>query len=226
MVNGLNTNLDVRRHLELFDPYTFNMPVNIIGAGATGSWLALCLAKLGITQIQVWDNDEIEEHNVPNQAYEIEQVGLRKVDALQMNLEISTKYKPVVHFETFVNQRIGGIVFLMVDSMKARKEIWENSLKMKPNVKLLIEPRMGLNEGRIYVVEPTDLLHIKRYEECWYSDEEAETSACGASQSVITTAMGVASMCARQLIHYANRTEMDNEILIDFMYNQIYPTKW
>jgi molybdopterin/thiamine biosynthesis adenylyltransferase len=220
------TNLDVRRHAELFDPYTFNTPVTIIGAGATGSWLALQLAKLGITNITVWDFDDVEEHNIPNQAFGISDVGTEKVIALRNVIARDTLTEIKVKNEKFTDQRLSGIVFLMVDSMKARKDIWENSIKMKSAVKLLVEPRMGLNEGRVYNVNPTNLAHIKRYEDCWYSDEEAEVSACGTSQTVVTTALAVASWCARQLINHHSGTELDNEILIDFMYNNIYPTRW
>lgn len=222
----MNANLDVRRHAELFDPHTFDTPVTIIGAGATGSWLALSLAKLGITNITVWDYDIVEEHNIPNQAFGLEDIGDKKVGALHDMLKRDVGVEIKIKREAFTNQRLSGIVFLMVDSMKARKEIFDNSIKMKSAVKLLVEPRMGLNEGRVYNVNPTDLNQIKRYEECWYSDEEAEVSACGTSQTVITTALGVSSWCCRQLINYHAGVELDNEILIDFMYNNIYPTKW
>jgi hypothetical protein len=226
VVQMANTNLDVRRHAELFDPYTFTTPVTVIGAGATGSWLALALAKLGIDNITVWDFDKIEEHNIPNQSYGLPNIGFPKVTALQGDIERDTGTTIKVHDKAFTDQRLSGIVFLMVDSMKARKEIFDNSIKMKSAVKLLVEPRMGLNEGRIYNVNPTDLNHIKRYEDCWYSDEDAEVSACGTSQTVITTALGVTSWCVRQLINHHANVELDNEILIDFMYNNIYPTKW
>ena len=75
--------LDTRRHLELFDPHTFNDKVTVIGAGATGSWLVLQLANLGITDINVYDFDIVEEHNVPNQLYGIKHVGMPKVEALR-----------------------------------------------------------------------------------------------------------------------------------------------
>lgn len=220
------THLDTRRHQELFDPYTFNTPVTIIGAGATGSWLALSLVKLGITNITVWDFDTVEEHNIPNQAFGIGAVGLNKVDALQTVIEIETGTRIKTFNKAFTDQRLQGIVFLMVDSMKVRKEIWENSIKMKSAVKLLVEPRMGLDEFRVYNVNPTDLTHIKRYEDCWYSDEEASVSACGTSQTVITTALATASWCGRQLINFHNEVELDNEILVDCVYNNIYPTRW
>jgi molybdopterin/thiamine biosynthesis adenylyltransferase len=212
--------------MELFDPYTFTTPVTIIGAGATGSWLALALAKLGITDITVYDFDTVEEHNVPNQAYGLDAIGSQKVRALRDEILEATGTEIKWKDEKFTNQRLSGIVFLMVDSMAARRDIWENSIKMKSAVKLLVEPRMGLNEGRVYNVNPVDLNHIRRYEDCWYSDEEAEVSACGTSQTVITTAMSVASWCARQLINFHANVELDNEILIDFMYNNIYPTRW
>jgi molybdopterin/thiamine biosynthesis adenylyltransferase len=223
----MNTNLDIRRHQELFDPHTFNTPVTIIGAGATGSWLALALAKLGIDNISIWDFDKVEEHNVPNQAFGIGDIGRAKVASLADIIEQNTGTELLsIYNKEFKDQRLQGIVFLMVDSMKARKEIFDNSIKMKSAVKLLVEPRMGLNEGRIYNVNPMDLNHIKRYEECWYSDDEAEVSACGTSQTVITTALAVSSWCCRQLINFHADVDLDNEILIDFMYNNIYPTKW
>jgi molybdopterin/thiamine biosynthesis adenylyltransferase len=224
----MNTNLDIRRHQELFDPHTFNTPITVIGCGATGSWLTLALAKLGITNITVWDYDIVEEHNIPNQAYNVQQIGIPKVGALSDFLQEQVGLKEPIKIvnKAFTDARLSGIVFLMVDSMKARKEIFDNSIKMKSAVKLLVEPRMGLNEGRIYNVNPTDLNHIKRYEDCWYSDEEAEVSACGTSQTVITTAMSVSAWCARQLINFHADIDLDNEILIDFMYNNIYPTKW
>ena len=47
----------------------FNTPIHIIGCGATGSWVALMLAKMGISNITCWDFDKVEEHNLPNQFF-------------------------------------------------------------------------------------------------------------------------------------------------------------
>lgn len=221
--------LDTRRHMELFDPESFNTPIHVIGAGATGSWLVLQLAKLGIKGelINVWDFDTVESHNVPNQAYLHVQVGKPKVEALEHVVQgmagtLGAKY----HNRKYERQRLAGYVFLMVDSMAERKRIWEQAVKMKQSVKLLIEPRMGLDVGRVYNVEPTNLTHIREYENTFYSDEEAEVSACGTSQTVITTALNIASSCARQLINHVNDIELDNEILYDFVYNNLITAKW
>ena len=219
--------IDISRHKELFNPENFKIPVTIIGAGATGSWLALILAKLGIENINVWDFDKVEEHNIANQAYSIKFINKPKVEALH-NL-IFNQTDTLINFrnEAFTNQRLNGIVFLMVDSMETRKSIWENCIKMKPGVKLLVEPRMGLDIGRVYNVDPCNLTHIKEYENTYYSDDVAEVSACGNSMTVVSTAMAVASWCARQLINFVNDdVELNNEILIDFKFNNIFTTTW
>jgi len=218
--------LDLTRHLELIDPHYFEEPITILGAGATGSWLALSLAKLGLTNITVYDFDVVESHNIPNQVYSISQIGQPKVNALYDIIYNTTGTKINVKNEKYTNQRLTGIVFLMVDSMAERKRIWETSIKLKSQIKLMIEPRMGLDVGRIYNVNPLDMEQIRRYEETLYSDDVAEVSACGASMTVITTALGIASWCGRSLINWHNKEELDNEILIDFKYNNIITTKW
>lgn len=218
--------LDISRHKELFDPRNFDTPINIIGAGATGSWLALFLAKLGITNITIYDFDKVEEHNVPNQAYDITNIGSSKVHSLFDIIRTSTGIDINTFNGKYTDQRLTGIVFLMVDSMTERKRIWEEAIKFKPLVNLLIEPRMGIHLGRVYNVIPTDLNHIKQYEKTYYNDDVAEVSVCGNTMSVITTAVSIAAWCGRQLINYHNNEDMDNEILIDFKFNNIITERW
>lgn len=222
------TQLDVRRHMELFDPYKYNTPIHIIGAGATGSWLALCLTKLGIRGdlIVMYDFDVVEEHNIPNQAFGIHDVSKLKTEALKDMIRRTVGISIRTQASEYLNQRLEGYVFLMVDSMSERQRIWKDNIKLKYNVTHLIEPRMGLDECRIYNVNPMDLNDIQNYEANHYTDEEASVSACGTSQSVITTAMSCASYCCRQLINHVAGVELDNEIMIDFKYNNIYTTKW
>lgn len=221
-----NHRIDARRHQELFNPELFNAPVTVIGAGASGSWLVLQLAKLGIDDITVYDFDVVEEHNVANQLFGNQHVGMPKVTALAMIIKEYTGLEITIKNEKFEKQRLDGYVFLMVDSMQARWDIWQNAIKLKTAVKHLVEPRMGLNEGRVYNVDPMNLEHHKAYEACWYPDDEAEVSACGTSQSVITSAMVLAGVCTRQLINHFNGVELSNEIMLDLMYNNTYETRW
>lgn len=218
--------IDISRHKELFNAEEFTTPVTVIGAGATGSWLTLMLAKLGIKNITVYDHDVVEEHNLANQAYGFNDVGTNKASAIYQSIWVDTRTEIQYVRDKYTSQPIFGIIFLMVDSMAERKRIWENCIRLKPRIELMIEPRMGLDLGRIYNVNPTDLKQIKEYEQTYYNDDVAEVSACGNSMTVVTTAIAIASWCARQLINHANNIELDDEILIDFKYNNIVTTRW
>jgi len=219
--------MDVSRHRDLFNPEKFPHPIHVVGGGATGSWLTLCLAKLGLTNITTWDFDRVEEHNLPNQFFAMDDIGRNKVDALALGvrhyagIEIITK-----NLRVDGNQPLEGIVFMLTDTMHSRKEIYMDAVKLKPSVKLLIETRMGVSEGRIYTINPMDFEQCKRYEATLYSDDEAPVSACGTSQSVVTTAMSIASQAVRQMINWHREVPINQELLIDFEYNNIYPQKF
>lgn len=218
--------MDLRRHVELFDPEEFTTPITILGAGATGSFVAYQLAKLGIEDITVYDFDKIEPHNIPNQLFGINDVGEMKVDALRERIYRDTGIGIKVVADKFTTQRLSGVVIMQVDSMKERGRIFNQHIYLKPNVKLMVESRMGLDMGRVYNINPIDLKSSKRYQESLYGDEDSEVSACGASMTVITSAINIASMVVRQVINWHNKEELDSEIMIDYIYNQIVSNKY
>lgn len=210
--------MDYIRQIEVFDPDTFKEPVHVIGAGATGSWLTLMLVKMGIKDITVWDFDTIEPHNLPNQAFFAKQVNYHKVSALNELAEQILNKKAILNCKIEKvdgSQYLSGIVFLLTDTMSSRKEIWEKAIKFKPNVKLLIETRMDFNGGRIYTIEPCNLQHIQQYEKEFYTDEETTVSACGASTTIVATAINIASHAVWNLINWHRNTPNYNEILLD-----------
>ena len=218
---------DYSRQKDIFDVEKFNLPVHVIGAGATGSWVALLLAKLGVKDIHAWDFDIVAEHNLPNQFFALNDIGNTKVTALQHEvLKVCDVCITPHNMRVDGKQRLSGIVFMLTDTMKSRKEIYEKAVKLKVGVKLLIETRMGLSEGRIYTINPMDMTETSEYEKTFYGDDEAHVSACGTSQSIITTAMSIASMAVRQMINYINNKPLNHELLIDFENNAIYNRKY
>ena len=196
--------LDTIRHLEVFSPDTFgDQHVDVIGVGATGSRIALGLAKLGISQIHVWDYDRVEAHNVPNQVFGNNDIGLLKVEALQRVVMEQTGTMVTIHPERVDGtQRLGNIVFLLTDTMASRQEIWKAGLRYKPHVKFVIETRMGKNSGRLYAFNPSSPSHVRGWEETLYSDDVAEVSVCGTSITVGSTAEVVSGLAVWQLIRW------------------------
>jgi len=75
-----------------------NKIVGIAGCGGLGSNCAAALVRVGIGKLIIADFDEVEESNLNRQFYFIDQLGMKKVDALERNLKrISTKTEIIKH---------------------------------------------------------------------------------------------------------------------------------
>ena len=103
--------------------------------------------------------------------------------------------------------------------MKSRKEIYDRAIKNNPSIDLLIETRMDLRGGRIYVVDPKDREQTKMYEQTFYSDDEAEVSACGVSQAITSHAIW-------KLLNHINGEIVYNETILDFSNEIVMTQKW
>lgn len=191
---------DYWRQLDVFDPQKFKKPVHIIGVGATGSWIALILAKMGVRTMTIWDYDTVDIHNPPNQTYGLGEVGLLKVEAMKKTLQRDCGISVITKAEKVDGtQPMAGIVFVCVDEMKARREIWEKALKLNLDVDLVVETRLAAEIGMVYSVRPIRAEDIEGYENTLYSDEEAEESAC--SYRAISTMVAVlAGFAAHKLV--------------------------
>lgn len=216
---------DYSRQVNILNPEEFKLPIHIIGAGATGSWVAFSLAKMGLNNITVYDFDEIGMHNLPNQMFNLVQIGKNKANAIRTNIKSYTGINiKARNTKVEGNIPLQGIVFLLTDTMKSRKDIYYKSIKNNPMVDLLIETRMDLRGGRIYAINPKDRLQTKIYEETLYDDSEAEISACGVSQTVLPSALAITSHAIWKLLNFINNEPIQNEIIMDFS-NEILMTQ-
>lgn len=236
--------MNYSRQADIYDAEHSKDVAIVIGAGATGSWLATALAKLGINKLIVCDFDILEEHNLPNQCYSKDNVGMYKVKALKkllldsfstnpngdydfINAAITSEDVdvPSTSLEGIINNNVGSdidslTIFCLVDSMSARKDILNMAKRvapMLPNTPVrFIETRMGLTGYRIYDIELHNNKEIDEYIKTLYSDDEAEVSACGTSKSVVSTAMQCASHAVGMWL--ANKNNIDylpNEVIFD-----------
>ncbi len=203
------------RHLEYFKPVEFaNKRIDIIGVGATGSKIAMELAKLGIKNIHIWDDDVIEGHNLANQHFIESDIGELKVSALAQHIVDATGCIVTQHpCRVEGGEPLGAYVFNLVDSMKDRKAIWEGSIKLKPMTKVMFESRMGGNNGRIYTVNPLEMKDIEGWEGTLYEDEEAPVSACGASSTVGATGDLITGFIVWNFMRHVSNCKISNEII-------------
>lgn len=218
------TQLSVMRHQQIFDPFAHNPPITIVGAGATGSRIWLALVELGLTNIEVWDFDKIEPHNIANQIYGKQDVGKYKVDALRDYYTFKTGEEPPRSMK-FYNMEVGpkiqnsgllftpSIVFLLTDTMTSRRQIFNEYIAGK--CPFMIETRMASSYGNVYTVNPFDQNASQKWIDSLIDDDEAETSPCGASISVGPTAAVIANLAVWQFINFCtNPVANDKELEI------------
>ena len=216
---------DYSRQSEIFDVNKWNSEnerINVVGCGATGSWVALSLAKLGIQNVYLYDFDKVEMHNLPNQAFGLSDIGKNKAEAIRDTIKTLTG----IEYEAFDkkvtrNDKLPGITFLLVDSMKARENIAQ-SLKFNPRSNYMLETRLALEGGMIHFVDCNNLEQIERFESTLFSDDEAQVSACGHSLSLGATSQMVANMAVMQIIKLQNNQEIPFKTLMDFTTNTLF----
>jgi hypothetical protein len=201
------------RQLDILDPKLLDVPVTVIGAGATGSFTALSLAKMGVRNITVYDFDTVEEHNLPNQFYRQCDLGKSKAIALQ---EIINEFEGIqinARNEKYRGQRLSGVVISCVDSMDVRLNIWK-FVKDNPDVKLYIDSRMGAEVMRIYSVNPCDIYQSREYEQNLYPSSEALQERCTA-KTIMYTVLSIASLLANQVKKFLVNDNLHRELILD-----------
>ena len=170
---------------------------------------------MGCSNITVWDDDILNEHNIPNQICKPEMVGREKIEALQELVEELTDVNIQMDMRRYRGQRLIGVVIAAVDSMDVRIEAWKR-IKLDSNVPLLIDPRMGAEVGRIYCVRPCDPSAIDFYEENLHPSSEAEQLPCSA-RSIIYCPTVMAGLITVQVKAYAVGQSTRQEIVIDLV---------
>jgi len=229
--------IDYLRQLDLLDPRQIgNKSVTLVGAGATGSHIAWYLAQLGWGDtsqgagiLKVFDHDSVESHNLANQIYEPEHIGMAKVEALKKMIIRKFGFEIQTRNELVTNQRSdvsATYVFLLTDTMSSREEIFENCLKYSFATDLVVETRMGLRDGRIYAFNPNDPGHIEEWKKTLYKDDEAQVSRCGGSASIISTVAFLSAMAVGRLVQHFNCNNGNDTLRVQgkpmHMWNEVH----
>lgn len=204
-----------------------SVPITVIGAGAVGSFVTLALTKLGVENLEVFDDDGVSEHNLPNQFYRVKDASASvfKVDALTYIVEEFNGVHIVPRPAKYVGGTLRECVIVTADNMVARKLAWEN-FKAQPNCKYFIDARMGGQLGIVYAIAKTvkdmdDIPYLsvedcKFYEETLHSDEEAAELPCTA-RSIIYNVLMVASLVSRAFKAFVSEEKgYPREVIADF----------
>lgn len=158
-------NIDYLRHMDFYNPYDDNKKVTIIGAGSVGSFTALGLAMLGKREITICDYDNVESHNLPNQAFIMPERknNMYKVELLKETINKFTnrcKVRILIGRDTdyfrYVNSgdlETPDVIISAVDTIEGRRSIYENALSM---ANFLIDPHIGGEHIYVRVLKVPD----------------------------------------------------------------------
>lgn len=212
--------IDTTRHVSIFDPVKWgSRRVDVVGVGATGSKVALSLAKLGVKHLHLWDSDMVEPHNLANQTYLQEHVGIPKTTALTRMIRAATHSDrwgtEVLEFEHWNGHPLGEVVFCMVDSMAVRKQLFD-SLRFSMTTRLVIDSRMGVDTAYLLNYTPGDVPSLNAYKATLFNDDDAqvEVSACGTSITVGPTGDIISGYAVWNFMRYANEQPTFGELAI------------
>jgi molybdopterin/thiamine biosynthesis adenylyltransferase len=185
----------------------------VIGVGAIGRQVALQLASIGASHLQLIDFDDVEMTNITTQGYLYEDIDRRKVDATRSAIErIDSSVQVQTVYDRYrAKLKLGGAVFCCVDSISARAAIWRTAGQL---CSYWCDGRM-LGEI-IRVLAVTDANHHSRYGETLFTQSEAQRGSC-TSRSTIYTASIAAGMMVHQFTRWLRDIPIDCDTTLNLL---------
>ena len=197
------------------------------GAGGIGSWLSFFLARSGVQNIVIFDDDQIESHNTSGQMFKHSQIGLNKVKAVTDNIyEFTGKF--ITSYVEKINEdtSLGRYFFSAFDNMEARKNAfnsWLNGNSYYGNG-IFIDGRLLGEQLQIFCIKRNDSLAIEEYQrEHLFDDSEVEEASCTTKQTTHSAAMIATHMTAFFTNHLNNIVEGEENREVPFYYEYLIP---
>jgi sulfur carrier protein ThiS adenylyltransferase len=196
-------------------------PVTVIGCGAIGRQVAIQLAAIGVRNLILTDFDTVTPTNVTTQGFLEGDVGKEKVYALA---EAITAIDAGITVECICDrfrptQPTGDVVFVCVDSIDARRAIW-NSLKGKGKAKLILDGRMlGEVMQVLAVANEADKEH---YETTLFPQEQQEIGRCSGHATIYCASIA-AGLMVHQYTRYLRSFPVDNHCSLNLLAGELLP---
>lgn len=214
--------MNLAKSFEVFDPTSLRERIHIIGCGAGGSTTAEMLARYGLTNITLYDDDKVDSHNIANQMFRDHDIGKPKVEALRdIMCEINPEAAPYIQLvpEKYENQELNGYVFLCVDNIDVRREIVKRN-RYNKEILAMFDSRNRLYDGQLYAADWHNPKHIRNLLKTMeFSHEEAmkhtPVSGCNLPLSVCPTIRVLQGYGVMNFINCVQGKGMKNVIMID-----------
>lgn len=162
--------------------------VCVIGVGGVGSHTALALARMGVTNMKLCDDDAVDTHNVSSQGFNISEIGQKKVDVTAMKCFEAVRVMPYTIPKYITGDSIpeADVYVLAVDSMESKMEIMK-AICAGSMDSIIIVPAMGAEYLTLDVYTGDTTESMKLFESRYFTDEEAMSDPCTAKATIYTT---------------------------------------
>jgi len=190
----------------------------VIGVGAIGRQVAIQLTAIGVPHIQLVDFDTVEISNLATQGYMQKDLKRPKVDVTaEYCREINYDLQVEVVLDRFKRSiPVGNTVFCCVDSIVARKHIWD---AIKDKVNFFVDGRMSAEVLR--VVTACDDKSRTYYPTTLFAAEEAHAGPCTAKSTIYCANIAAGFMLA-QFTKYLRLLPVDPDIQVNLLASEIY----
>lgn len=159
----------------------------------------------------VYDPDRVEAVNMSGQLYNINDIGERKVNAINRMIKSYSLYYGMSYLcERYdYNSLANKIMICGFDNMEARTTFfnkWLSYVNSLPederNECLFIDGRLAAEEFQVFCIKGDDEFNINRYkDEFLFSDEEAEETICSYKQTTFMANM-IASVMVNLFVNF------------------------
>lgn len=183
---------------------------------------------MGVGQFDLYDEDGVDDVNIPNQFFKKDDVGKFKAEALQDLVREFSGSRSCARLKFFEKgDKLAHAVVVATDSMASRKLVWSEFLK-QDQCSVLIEARMGAELGQVYTivksaqgkVSPADQ---KFYADMLYSDESVAPLKCTA-RTIIYNVLMLSSLICRCFKGYIQGEKLPRELTFSMV--ELVPTSW
>ena len=189
----------------------------VIGVGAIGRQVAIQLTAIGVAYIQLIDFDSVEISNLATQGYMHKDLKRPKVDVTsELCREINNDLQVDIVLDKFKRSTpVGNTVFCCVDSIVARKHIWD---ALKDKVNFFADGRMSAEVLR--VITACDEPSREYYPQTLFTAQEAHTGPCTAKTTIYCANIAAGFMLA-QFTKYLRLLPVDSDIQINLLASEI-----
>lgn len=198
----------------------------VIGVGAIGRQVALQLAAIGIRCMALYDPDRVNIENLAPQGFWESDLGASKVTAVsklaheqfpKMELHTFSERFRKSHVQKWSQQRPIA-VFCCVDSIEARKLIWE---AIKHKAQFFCDGRMAAEVIRVLTCDVPSI--DRHYQTTLFSASEAYAGEC-TSKSTIYTASIAAGLMVGQFTRWLRQMPIIREQVFNLLAQELTAT--